>query len=147
MHILSKIIVAIIIIVSVMTGIFYVLGQQKHGSVMDLRVYVFIDNEKNPHIVAINGTLRDVNAISLPKGSDVITPGIVANVIYRDDLIGYWTSEKLDASVPLNSTTTYNLTVGLFKKPEKGDDVSITARVLGFRGEPLDSVVITFKAQ
>ncbi|MDP2841381.1 MAG: hypothetical protein Q8O17_03780, partial [Candidatus Methanoperedens sp.] len=143
--ILSKIIVSIILIVAIMTGTFYVIGQQKHGSVMDLRVYVFIDNEKNPHIVAINGSLRDVNAISLPKGNEVITPGIIANVIYQDNLIGYWTSEKLDASVPLNSTTAYNLTVGLLKKPAKGDDVSITARVLGFRGEELDSIMTTFK--
>lgn len=145
MNILSKIIVSIILIVAIMTGTFYAIGQQKHGSVMDLSVYVLIDNEKNPHIVYINGTLRDVNQISLPKGNDIITPGVVANVIYHGDLIGYWTSVKLDASVPLNSTTQYNLTVGLFKKPAKGDDVSINARVVGFRGEVLDSVMTTFK--
>lgn len=145
MNTISKFITIIVVIVLVMVGIFYILGEKKDASVMDLRVDVYLDNDGYLHITLINGTVRPVNKISMPTGDIVETPGVVANVIYNEDFIGYWTSTRINESVPLNSTTTYNLTVGLFKNPVPGDNVSVSVRLVGFYGEELDSIMTTFK--
>lgn len=142
---LLKSVILIAILILIMTGILYFLGQEKSGSMMDVSVDVFLDNGGYAYISKVNGTLREVNKISVLKGNEVITPGVTANVIYKQRLIGYWTSAGINPAVPLNSTATYNLTVGLIEKPAKGDDVSITVRLVGFRGEELESVVTTFK--
>lgn len=142
---LLKSLILIAIVILIMVGIFYFIGKESSGGVMDVSVDVFLDNGGSAHISKVNGTLREVNKISIPKGNEVITPGVTANVIYKQRLIGYWTSVGLNPAVPLNSTATYNLTVGLLEKPAKGDDVSITVRLVGFRGEELDSIMTTFK--
>lgn len=145
MNSLSKLIIATVIIVSIMLGTFYFIGQEKSGSVMDVSVDVFLDNGGNAHITNIKGDLRDVTKVSIPKGNNVIAPGVVAVVIYKQRLIGYWTSAGINLAAPLNSVTTYNLTVGLSEKPANGDYVSISAKLVGFGGEELDSVMTTFK--
>lgn len=145
MNSLTKIVVAIIIIASIMAGGFYFLGQEKSGNVVDVSVDVFLDNGGNAHIVGIKGTLREVSKFSLPKGNDLATPGVLANVIYKQHMIGYWTSEKLNIAAPLNSITTYNITVGLFENPVKGDDVSLSVRLVDVRGKDLESILATIK--
>ncbi|MFA4934834.1 MAG: hypothetical protein WC568_03260 [Candidatus Methanoperedens sp.] len=142
---LLKSVILIAILILIMVGIFYFIGKESSGSMMDVSVDVFLDNGGFAHISNINGTLREVNKISIPKGNEIITPGVTANVIYNQFMIGYWTSAGINPAVPLNSTTTYNLTVGLFENPKRGSDVSITVRLVGFRGEELDSIVTTFK--
>ena len=134
-----------VIIVLVMVGVFYSVGLKKDASVMDVRVDVLLDGAGNGHITYINGSMRDVNKISVPKGGPVDMPGIVANVVYEEDIIGYWTSVKIDPHAPLNSTISYNLTVGLFEKPESGENVSISVRLVGYIGDELDSVITTIK--
>lgn len=145
MNSLTKIIVAIIIIASLMAGGFYLLGQEKSGNVVNVSVDVFLDNGGNAHIVGIKGALREVNKFSLPKGNDLATPGVLANVIYKQHMIGYWTSEKLNPAAPLNSTTTYNITVGLFENPIRGDEVSLSVRLIDSMGKDLDSKLATVK--
>lgn len=142
---LLKSVILIAIVILIMVGIFYFIGKESTGGVMDVSVDVFLDNGGYPHISKVSGTLREVNKISIPKGNDVITPGVTANVIYNGRLNGYWTSAGINATVPLNSTATYNLTVGLLDKPAKGNDVSITVRLFGIKGEEFDSIVTTFK--
>ena len=142
---ISKFIVIIAVIILLMIGGIYIMGQEKDASVIDLRVDVYLDNDGFLHIVFINGTLRPVNKISMPTGDLVETPGVVANVIYNEDFIGYWTSTKINESISLNSTTTYNLTVGLFETPTIGDNVSVSVRLVGFYGEELESIMTTFK--
>ena len=139
MNIITKLVAIIVVIVLVMVGIFYSLGVQKDASAMDVSVYVYVDDNGNAQIVHINGSLREVNKVSMPKGNDVETPGVIVNVINKGDFIGYWTSVKLDPNAPLNSTTSYNLTVGLFENPERGDNVNISARIVGFTGGEMDS--------
>ena len=112
---------------------------------MDVNVVVYLDEEGSAKIISVNGTLREVNQISLPKDNDFVTPGVVANVLYKKRLIGYWVSTGVNSDMPLNSTATYNLTVGLLDSPVKGENVSITARLVGFRSEELDSVMTTFE--
>ena len=145
MGMISKFIAILTVIILVMVGVFYLLGEEKDASVMDVRVDLYLDNDGFLHIILINGTLRPVNKISMPTGDIVETPGVVANVIYNEDFIGYWTSTRINESVPLNSTTTYNLTVGLFENPMRGDNVSISVRLVGFYGEELESIMTTFK--
>ena len=144
-NMISKFIAILTVIVLVMLGGIYILGQEKDASVIDVSVYVYLDNDGSVHIAYINGTLRPVNKVSVPTGDIVETPGVVANVIYNEDFIGYWTSTRINESVPLNSTTTYNLTVGLFETPTQGDNVSVSVRLVGFYGEELDSIMATFK--
>ena len=142
---LFKIIIAIAILISIFAGSFYFIGQEKSATVMDTSVDVFLDNSGNVHITKIEGTLREVNKVSMPKGDNMIAPGVVVNVIYNYRMIGYWASVGINPAAPLNSTTTYNMTVGLFENPKRGDNVSISARLVGFRGEELDSIMTTFK--
>ena len=145
MGMISKFIAILTVIVIVMVGIFYVMGEEKNASVMDVTVDVFYDLEGNAYIKYINGSFREVNKISLPKGGEIDLPGVVANIVYDGDFIGYWTSVKLDPNAPLNATTTYNFTVGLFNNPERGEDISISVRLVGYTGEELDSAITTFK--
>jgi hypothetical protein len=143
MNPLTKLFIFIFIVISILVGSFYLIGKEKSGNVMDVSVTVFLDNGGIPHIAQVNGTLRESYKVSIPRGNEVITPGVVANVIYNNELIGYWTSVGINTTIPLNSTTTYNLTVGLLVNPARGDKVSISARLVGFRGEEFDSVMTT----
>ena len=145
MNIITKFVAIIVVIVLVMVGVFYSLGGENDASVMDVRVGVLLDGAGNAHITYINGSMRDVNKISVPKGGAVDMPGVVANVVYEEDFIGYWTSVKLDPNAPLNSTIPYNLTIGMFKKPESGENVSISVRLVGYIGDELDSAITTIK--
>ena len=145
MNIITKFVAIIVVIVLVMVGVFYSLGGENDASVMDVRVGVLLDGAGNAHITYINGSMRDVNKISVPKGGAVDMPGVVANVVYEEDFIGYWTSVKLDPNAPLNATTNYNLTIGLFNNPEIGENISISVRLVGYVGEEIDSVITTFK--
>ena len=43
-----------------------------------------------------------MNKISLPKGNDMITPGVVVNVIYNKRVVGYWTSVGYECSFELH---------------------------------------------
>lgn len=128
-----------------MAGSFYLLGQKKSGNVMDVQVDVFMDENRHVHITNINGTLREMNQISIPKGNEMMLPGVLTNVIYNEKLIGYWTSERLNVDVPSNSTASYKITVGLLENPARGDNISITTRIVGYRGETIESFMTTFK--
>lgn len=145
MNPLTKIITVIVIVISILAVSFYFLGQEKSGSVMDVNVDVFMDENGTVHITNINGNLREMNKISIPKGNEMMLPGMLANVIYNEELIGYWTSERLNVDVPRNSITTYKITVGLFENPARGDNVSVTARIIGYKGETIESFMTTFK--
>lgn len=139
MNIITKFVAIIVVIVFVMVGGFYSFGEDRDASVMDVTVDVLLDEDGFWHITYINGTFREANKLSIPKGGEIQVPGIVANVIYDGDMIGYWTSVSLDPTVPRNSTKTYNFTVGLFNNAVEGDNATISVRTIGFVGEELES--------
>ena len=147
MGMISKFIVILTVIILVMVGVFYLFGEEKDASVMDASVDVLLDEDGFWHITYINGTFREANKLSIPKGGEVKVPGITANVIYDGEMIGYWTSVRLDPTVPRNSTKTYNFTIGLFKTPVEGDNVSLSVRTVGFVGEELDSFKTKVKVE
>ena len=147
MNIITKFTTIIVVLVLVMVGIFYSLGEENDASVMDVTVDVLLDEDGFWHITYINGTFREANRLSIPKGGEVKVPGITTNVIYDGEMIGYWTSVSLDPTVPRNSTKTYNLSIGLFEKPVEGDNVSVSVRTIGFVGEELDSFKTRVKVE
>ena len=147
MGMISKFIVILTVIILVMVGIFYSVGQEKDASVVDVSVDVLLDEDGFWHITYINSTFREANKLSTPKGGDIKVPGIIANVLYDGEMIGYWTSVSLDPTVPRNSTKTYNLSIGLFEKPVEGDNVSVSVRTIGFVGEELDSFKTRVKVE
>ena len=130
-----------------MVGIFYSIGEKRDASVLDVTVDVLLDEDGFWHITYINGTFREANKISIPKGNEIKVPGIIANVIYDGEMIGYWDSVSLDQTVPRNSTKTYNFTVGLYKKPVNGDNATISVRTIGFVGEELESFKTEIKVE
>ena len=144
MNLITKFIAIIVVIVLVMVGGIYIMGQEKDSSVMDVSVDVLLDEDGYWNMTYVNGTFREVNALDTPKGGDMFTPGLVTNVIHEGRFIGQWTSVMLDANAPLNSTKTYNMTIGLFKKPVNGDSVNLTVRIVGFHGEDRQSFRVPF---
>jgi len=136
-HITHNIITTIVLVSAIITGTLYFIVQEKSGSVVDVKVEVYLDNQGYAHITNLSATLRHVSKISIPRGNDLKTPGVVVNVIHNKHVIGYWTSTGLNLNAPLNSTITYNLTVGLTENPE--GDIDVIAKLVGFRGETWDS--------
>ena len=147
MDMISKFIAILTVIILVMVGVFYSFGAEKDASVMDVTVDVLLDGDGYWHITYVNGTFREANRISIPKGGEIKVPGIIANVIYDGKMIGYWESVSLDPTVPRNSTKTYNFTVGLFENPLEGENASISVRTIGFVGEELDSFKTRVKVE
>ena len=147
MDMISKFIAILTVIILVMVGVFYLFGEEKDASVMDVTVDVLLDGDGYWHITYINGTFREANRISIPKGGEIKVPGIIANVIYDGEMIGYWKSVSLNQTAPRNSTKTYNFTVGLFKNPVKGDNATISVRTIGFVGEELESFKTKIKVE
>lgn len=147
MDIITKFVAIIVVIVLVMVGGFYSFGEEKDASVMDVTVDVLLDEDGFWHITYINGTFREANKLSIPKGSEILLPGVLGNVIYDGEMIGYWTSISLDPTVPRNSTKTYNFTVGLFENPVEGENATISVRTIGFVGEELESYKTKVKVE
>lgn len=67
-----------------------------------------------------------------PKGNELVTPGVSVLVRKNKEIISYWTS------VPHTGYGTYNINVGLIKYPNKGEIVTIAARVVDPAGKDLD---------
>lgn len=125
---MKKIILGIVFIIAISVVIFYYLGEQKEGTVLQVQVVVKGDSG-SATIERITAYMEKVNKISQPKGTQLITPGVTVIVIQNMEIIGEWTS------VPYSGTGIYNLTVGLIKNPNPGDTVRVLARVMNAQSQ------------
>jgi len=87
-----------------------------------------------PTIDNMTAYLVPVSKISEPKGTKLFTPGVVVKIFQNQDDISDW------ASVPYTGNGTYNIPVGLWKYPKKGEFVLINVRLVDPVGNDITSV-------
>ncbi len=80
----------------------------------------------------ISAELVPWSKITEPKGNELVTPGVVVIAKKDKKIISYWTA------VPYTGYGTYDINVGLYKYPNKGDTISIAARVVDPNGKDFD---------
>lgn len=120
---MKRILLIIGFTVVILLASIYYLGEQKQASVLQVQVVVK-GNNNSATIEGITAHLEQVNKISVPKGTPLITPSVTLVVLQNMRMIGEWTS------VPYNGSGVYNLKVGLTKYTKPGETVRVTARVL-----------------
>lgn len=113
--------------VLVFASVVYI-GKKEEGLIIQAEIGIkgsVSENKTIPVIESISAHFEPYSAVSVPKGSgNIDSPGIVAVVIYNQQMIGEWTS------VPYKGTGMYNITIGLSTKPNPGDMVNVIIRVL-----------------
>jgi hypothetical protein len=92
------------------------------------------DSSSAPTIDNMTAFLVPVTKVSEPKGIPVQTPGIVVKIFQNEMDISDWTS------VPYTGNGTYNIPVGLWKYPKKGEFVLINVRLVDAEGTEFTSV-------
>lgn len=80
----------------------------------------------------ISAKLVPWSKVTEPKGNELVTPGVVVIAKKGKEVISYWTA------VPYNGYGTYDINVGLYKYPNKGDTINIAARVVDPNGKDFD---------
>ncbi len=97
------------------------------------------DINSAPTIDNMTAFLVPVPKVSEPKGSpQLFTPGIVVKIFQNKEGISEDISDW--TSVPYTGNGTYNLHVGLWKYPKKGDFVLINVRLVDAEGTEFTSV-------
>lgn len=127
----TKITLVIIFVIAALLLSFYYLGGLKQVSVLKVQVKVS-GNQSSATIDNITARVEQVNKVSEPKGTLLITPGVTVVVMQNMEMIGEWTS------IPFNGSGTYSLTVGLDRYIKPGETVRIIARVMNEKSENID---------
>ncbi len=131
-----KILIALsFMIVLVLASIAYI-GSKKEGLIIKAEIGInesIGESKTTPVIESIAAHFDPYSIVSVPKRTENIdAPGIMAVVIYNQQMIGKWTS------VPYNGTGVYNITIGLSTKPNPGDMVNIIIRVVDKNAKTID---------
>jgi hypothetical protein len=134
MSFVKNILVLVIIIGIIAGGIFYV--TRKDAEYINVRMNLTqYNNNSPPTIDNLTAYLVPIQKVSEPpKGTDLSTPGVVVKIFRnQEDLSDF-------VSVPYTGNGTYNIPVGLWKYPKKGDFVLINIRLVDITGAEFTSV-------
>lgn len=135
----SRNLLLFVVIVGIIAGsILYT--TRKDAEYINVRVNLTqFDINSAPRIDNMTAFVVPVSKISEPKGTTrAFTPGILVKIFQNTEGIGEEISDW--TSVPINGTGTYNLRVGLWKYPKRGEFVLINVRLLDAEGTEFTSV-------
>lgn len=124
----------VILAVVVIATVAFVVLLPKGGYVLEVSVTIGASETQDETriIKNISAKLVPWSKISEPKGNELVTPGVVVIAKKSKEIISYWTA------VPYTGYGNYVMNVGLLKYPNKGDTISIAARVVGPNGKDFD---------
>ncbi len=135
MSFVRKLLLLVVIVGIIAGGLFYV--TRKDAEYIDVRINLTqFEPGTPPTIDNMSAYLVPVQRVSEPpKGTDLFTPGVVVKVIQNEqDLSDF-------VSVPYTGNGTYDLHVGLYKYPKKGEFVLINVRLIDVTGTEFTSVI------
>lgn len=107
MNTFVKIVIGIILIIAVLIGVFYIEGKTKSASVANITIFIEGQNESSIKITNIEGSLEKVSKSGMPRGGNLVAPGIAITLRQNMIPISDW------YSLPLKGPSTYNLKIGL----------------------------------
>lgn len=102
-----KMIIGIILIIAVLIGVFYIEGKTKSANVANITVFIEGQNESSIQITSIEGSLEKVSRSGMPRGGNLVAPGIAVTLRQNMIPISDW------YSLPLKGPGAYNLKIGL----------------------------------
>ena len=115
-------------------GILYVTRQDAEYINVRLNLTQY-DNNSAPTIDNMTAYLVPVSKISEPKGTpQLFTPGVTVKIFQNMEELSPF------VSVPYTGNGTYNINVGLFKYPKKGEFVLINVRLVDAEGTEFTSL-------
>jgi len=134
MNAFTKMIVAIILLIVILTGVFYIEGSKKSGRVADITVFVEIQNE-SVRITNIEGNLEAISKVGVPAGGRLVAPGVAVLIIQEMKPVSDWYSLTL-----MNSSRTYNFRIGLYDSFSEDNPVSVYVQAIDRNSRELMSV-------
>lgn len=107
MNTFVKIVVGVILIIAVLMGVFYIEGKTKSASVANITIFIEGQDESSIQITDIEGSLEKASKTGMPRGGNLVAPGIA--IMARQNMIPIsdWYSS------PFSGPGTYNLKIGL----------------------------------
>ncbi len=132
MNTFVKMVAIIILVIIVLTGIFYIGGSIKSSKVANITIFIESNNEST-NITNIEGNLERVPKISLPRGGNLVAPGIAVTIRQNMIPVSDW------YSLPLNGTGAYNLKIGLDESFSENKQIAVYVQVVNNRSEKMES--------
>lgn len=108
MNTFTKMIVAVILLIAVLVGVFYIEGSKKSGRVADISVFIEVQNE-SVRVANIEGNIEPISKVGVPQGGILEAPGVAVLVLQEMKPVSDWYSLTL-----MNSSRTYNFRIGLY---------------------------------
>lgn len=134
MNIFLKMIISIVILVVILTSIFYIESSKNSGRVTDINVFIEVDNE-SVRIKNIEGNLEAVSKVGVPTGGGLEAPGVTVLILQEMRPVSDWYSLTL-----MNSSRVYNFKIGLYDSFSDDKPVSIYVQAIDRNSKELISV-------
>ena len=130
---ISKILIVILVIIGLTVAGIYYTGSKKEGLILKTEIQIngsVSGNTTVAEIENITAHIEPYSKIGVATISGLDAPGVMAVVIHKTQMIGFWTS------APYTGTGIYNITIGLAPDAnlKPGDIVSVNVRVVDKKG-------------
>ncbi len=132
MNTFVKMLAVIILIIIVLTGVFYIGGSIKSAKVANITIFIESNNE-SINITSIGGSLERAPKISIPRGGNLVAPGIAVTIRQNMIPISDW------YSLPLNGTGAYNFKIGIDESFSEDKPIAIYVQAVNNRSEKIES--------
>ncbi|MCZ7385005.1 MAG: hypothetical protein O8C63_09695 [Candidatus Methanoperedens sp.] len=141
----KNILVLVVIVGIIAGGILYVTRQDVEYINVQMNLTQF-DNNSAPTIDNMTAFLVPVTKVSEPKGKpQAFTPGVIVKIFQTKEGAAEDISDWI--SVPYTGNGTYNIPVGIWKYPKKGEFVLINVRLVDGAGQEFTSVTYSTQLQ